>query len=418
MIQSSTPSSVGRPRSRARQDLPDNLIPRDRTSGGRTVTYWYWRDPRDGKEKPLQCPDDKALAIKRARELNALVARERADTLVQQLAAPAAEKRITGTPFDVWAVHYLRRIEKRDLAANTMKSRKSLINGAKAHFEARPLHELADDVAACSTFLEGIEEAGHARLAVAMRSTLIDVFAEAHAAGALDAKIPNPFALTIRAQAKVKRARLTLEDYLTIWPHCEAAGARVGAWMPNSILLAMVTAQRREDVAIMQFKRGRDWDAAWIAFQRGEPHPLHPYPFVEDDLLWITQQKTGNLVRIPLNLSLATIGLSVGEVIDRCRSAVASRYLLHHTIPFGNAPIGTPIHKDTISRHFGEARDKAGLKWEGRTPPTYHELRSLAERLYRDQGINTQTLLGHRHARMTEVYNDPRGAEWGTVKTA
>lgn len=63
-------------------------------------------------------------------------------------------------------------------------------------------------------------------------------------------------------------------------------------------------------------------------------------------------------------------------------------------------------------------RGRQDGKWGGRTPPTFHELRSLSERLYRDQGINTQALLGHRHARMTEVYNDPRGAEWGTVKLA
>ena len=51
-----------------------------------------------------------------------------------------------------------------------------------------------------------------------------------------------------------------------------------------------------------------------------------------------------------------------------------------------------------------------------RTPPTYHEIRSLAERLYRAQGIDTQALLGHRHARMTEVYADPRQAEWLKVR--
>lgn len=413
-------SPVGRPRSSGRRDLPDNLVPRNRVAAsGREVAYWYWRDPRDGKEKPLQCPDDKATAIRRARELNALIAREFVDQIVPTIISPpVAEKQASGMPFDVWAVHYLRRIERRDLAENTMRSRKSLINGAKSHFKDRPLHELAEDVAACSNFLNGIEDAGHARLALAMRSTLIDIFSEAHAAGALDSKLPNPFELTIAARARVKRARLTLEDYQTIWTQCEKAGTRVGVWMPNSVLLAMVTAQRREDVAIMQFKRGRDWDPAWIAFQRGEKHPIHPYPFIEDGLLWIVQQKTGNLVRIPLDLRLDVLKISVGDVVERCRSSIASRYLLHHTKPFGNAPVGSAIHKDTISRHFGEARDKTELNWVGRTPPTYHELRSLSERLYRDQGINTQTLLGHRHARMTEVYNDPRGAEWGTVKTA
>lgn len=30
-------------------------------------------------------------------------------------------------------------------------------------------------------------------------------------------------------------------------------------------------------------------------------------------------------------------------------------------------------------------------------------------------GKDTKVLFGHRHARMTEVYSDPRQAEWGTV---
>lgn len=391
-------------------------MPRPRKVAGRIVTYYYWRDPRDGQEKPLQCPDDRGLAIRRAKELNALVARIQADTIVQDIAAIPAQRR-AGMPFNAWAVHYLRRIEKRNLAANTMRSRKSIINQAVAKFQDRPMHELAEDVAAFSTFFDELVNAGKARLAVATRSTLIDVFSEAHATGTLASSLPNPVSLTMVPKAEVKRARLTLDAYQTIWPHCEELGKRIGAWQPNSVLLAIVTGQRLEDVGIMQFKRGRDWEAAWLAFQRGEKHPIHPYPFVEDNLLWIVQQKTGALVRIPLALRLNAINLSVEEVIDRCRSStVVSRYMVHHTIPFGHAPAGSAVHINTISRQFSEARKLSGLTWEtSKTPPTFHELRSLSERLYRDQGIDTKKLLGHRHARMTEVYNDPRGAEWGTV---
>lgn len=390
-------------------------MPRPRKVAGRIVIYYYWRDPRDGLEKPLQCPDDRNMAIRRAKELNALVARIQADTIVQDIAAIPAQRR-SGMPFNAWAIHYLRRIEKRNLAANTMRSRKSMINAAVAKFQDRPLHELAEDVAAFSEFFDEVANAGKNRLAMALRSTLIDVFAEAHATGALASSLPNPVSLTTRPQAEVKRARLTLETYQAIWPHCEELGKRIGIWHPNSVLLAMVTGQRREDLGIMQFKRGRDWEAAWLAFQRGEKYPLHPYPFVEDNLLWVVQQKTGSLVRIPLDLRLEALNLIVGEVIDRCRSSsVVSRHLLHHTIPFGHAPAGSTVHLDTITRQFAEARRLSGLTWDGKTPPTFHELRSLSERLYRDQGVDTQTLLGHRHARMTEVYNDPRGAEWGTV---
>ncbi|MBZ8693840.1 integrase [Escherichia coli] len=46
------------------------------------------------------------------------------------------------------------------------------------------------------------------------------------------------------------------------------------------------------------------------------------------------------------------------------------------------------------------------------TPPSFHEQRSLSERLFREQGIDTQILLGHSNQKMTDIYNDVRGKEW------
>ena len=409
--------SVGRPRKPGRMDLPDNLRPHERSVAGLSVCYWFWRDPRDGKEKALKCPNDKALAIQRATELNALVARATADNIVANIIEQPVQAR-TGMPFNAWSIHYIASCEKRNLALNTIKMRKSLINAACRKFGDRPLHDLADDVAAFSKFFAEYEARGQSRSAQAMRSALADLFKEAHHTGALDAKLPNPALLTRCPVAKVKRARLTLEAYLEIFPHCEIIGARLGNWQPNSVLLAIVTGQRREDIASIQFRKGRDWEPAWLAWQREENHPVHPYPYVEDDLLWIVQQKTRALVRIPLALRLDALNITVGEVIDRCRTNIASRYALHHTIAFGNAPVGSPVHINTMTRQFAYARNQTTLEWNGRTPPTFHELRSLSERLYREQGVDTQALLGHRHARMTEVYNDARGAAWGTVGMA
>ena len=41
--------------------------------------------------------------------------------------------------------------------------------------------------------------------------------------------------------------------------------------------------------------------------------------------------------------------------------------------------------------------------------PSLHELRSLSARMYQKQELDTQTLLGHKHAEMTAVYEDDRG---------
>ncbi|MFZ1872215.1 MAG: integrase, partial [Chania sp.] len=36
-------------------------------------------------------------------------------------------------------------------------------------------------------------------------------------------------------------------------------------------------------------------------------------------------------------------------------------------------------------------------------------------RLYREQGINTQLLLGHKSQKQTDRYNDDRGKDWITI---
>lgn len=72
----------------------------------------------------------------------------------------------------------------------------------------------------------------------------------------------------------------------------------------------------------------------------------------------------------------------------------------------------------SLSARFEEAREAALPVFASGHPPSLHECRSLSERLYRKQGINTMVLLGHRHQSMTDMYNDDRGlthGEWRTL---
>jgi len=407
-----TSSTVGRPRSAGRRDLPDNLIPRPRKISGRSVVYWYWRDPRDGKEKPLKCTDDRSTAIRRAKELNAIIARQMADQVIDEIAA-SPTNRAQGTPFDVFAAHCLTLAKERGLADNTLRSRKSITNACSRWFADTPMHEIG--VPEVVQLLKHYTEQGKNRYAQSLRSVMVDIWNEAKRDGLLSAEHTNPAEIARRPTAKVKRARLTLEVFSAILEQAESLTSSRGNWIANSMLLALLTGQRREDLAIAQFRKGRDWEPAWQAYQMGDKHPIHPYPYIEDSHFWIIQQKTGALVKIPLDLRMESIGLSLSDVIERCRSNIASRHILHHTEPFANAPRGSAVHKDSISRAFADARKLVNLDHPGKNPPTYHEIRSLSERLYKAQGIDTQALLGHRHARMTEVYNDARQAEWTTV---
>ncbi|MFC0712255.1 integrase [Azorhizophilus paspali] len=62
---------------------------------------------------------------------------------------------------------------------------------------------------------------------------------------------------------------------------------------------------------------------------------------------------------------------------------------------------------DTLSKTFAEARDRAVAKDAiivGENPPTFHEQCSFAARLHAAEGRDPQLLLGHKSAKMTDIY--------------
>jgi hypothetical protein len=101
---------------------------------------------------------------------------------------------------------------------------------------------------------------------------------------------------------------------------------------------------------------------------------------VWDDYLHVEQEKTGMKLALPLSLYCDALGLSLGDVIQRCRDRVGSPYLLHHSRPNSRIKIGDPVGVSGISQAFAKAVKLAGIKIK--KPPTFHEQRSLTERLY------------------------------------
>jgi Phage integrase family. len=157
------------------------------------------------------------------------------------------------------------------------------------------------------------------------------------------------------------------------------------------MLLAVVTGQRLGDISNMKFAD------------------------IWDNHLHVTQSKTGARIAIPLDLRCDELEVSLGQVISMCRDRIVSPYLLHHHHTVARAKRGGRIQEQTISGAFSDARDASGLKWADGTPPTFHEQRSLSERIYRAQGIDTKLLLGHKNQQMTDKYNDDRGREWTVI---
>ena len=266
---------------------------------------------------------------------------------------------------------------------NTAKSQRSIDKIIVAALGAKACSTLT--VEACATLLEGLVDGGKGRTAEAVRSRLLAICRKGMALGWMDA---NPADVTGVPTVKVKRGRLTLESFQAI--HSKAG--EVAEWLPHAMMLALVTGADRSTIA---------------ALQRAD---------VADGYLTISRSKTGARVAIPLRLRLDCAGVSVADLVAH-RTGVVSRHLVHHVNVWGNAPAGSKVHPDRISHAFTEARKLAKIADQG--APTFHEIRSLAKRLYEAQGgVDTKALLGHATERMSAMYADPRGVEPIMVRVA
>ncbi len=183
-----------------------------------------------------------------------------------------------------WLDVYEKQFAGRKLADNTRKTHKSQLKQARALLGVDTVIDRVT-VKTIADLLNGIREAGHARSAQAMRSFLTDVLRAAVQDGWVET---NPVLVTRSEEVEVRRARLSLEVYQGV--HTRAGRLR------NAMDLALVSAQRREDVAAARFADFRE--ESWFC----------------------EQGKTGNRVCIPMALRLEVVGLSLGDVVKRCRS--------------------------------------------------------------------------------------------------
>lgn len=377
------------------RDLPDNLYPTTDRASGRT--YYRYKHPRTGRFTGMG--SDKAAAVEAAKAINAAILADVANDRLARIIAAKPAGPTLGAIILKHLEHCEKLAAKGKLAANTIKTKRSIGNAINRAKGRMPIAEFGvrDAVDIIDAYLEA--DPPKERMAQAVRSEGIEIFKTAISLGAVN---DNPFAKTRGLNVDVQRARLVLDTYR----HIHAAGADLDPWVRCSIELGIVTAQRREDLAAIEFRPRAD-ATAWV----------------ESGVLYVIQQKTGNRVAIPLSLRLEVVDLELGEVLARCRDNIVSRYAIHHTRNFGTCKPGDPVWIDTITKNFAKARDLAASRsneplWDAsKTPPTLHELRSLSERLYNEQGnVDTQLLLGHKDPRSTAIYKDTRGAEWSRVQ--
>jgi integrase len=340
-------------RRRINSNLPINLY----VSKKGPRYYYRYRNPETGKETGMGT--DKQAAIKAAHELNARLFPAPVDLVARVI---GGIHRVDG-----WLDRHLEIYTKRTVKGRPI-SEQSITSMKKLHKHIRQgLGTI--DVARVTTqhiasFLDSFE--GTPTTARQLRTALMDVFNEGVRQGVIQ---NNPVQVTRTPSVQVMRSRLSLDEFSIIF---DAAGSLL-PYVQNAMLLAITTGQRLDDISRMLFKD------------------------VSDGYLHVRQSKTGAMIRLSLQLRLDALGFTVGDVISRCRDIVVSPYLLHHIRNHPMAKKGGQIGKVTISHGFTKARGLSGLQWDH--PPTFHEIRSLSGRLYKDQGMDAQALLGHKDAR-------------------
>ncbi|MFW7203708.1 phage integrase Arm DNA-binding domain-containing protein [Serratia sp. BNK-17] len=344
--------------------------------------YWRYRHPVTGKYHALGDNEQEAREI--AIEANSRLAEQRSRQILA-LSDRVAQIKGKNITVSTWLDRYWKIQEERlstgDIKPNTFKQKRKPVDLLRQKFAMKSLPEVdARDIA---SLLDEYTDAGQPRMGQVVRSVLIDVFKEAQHVG----EVPpgyNPALATKQPRRKITRQRLSLEEWQKIFDIAD----KQHRYMGNAMLLAVVTGQRLGDISAMKFSD------------------------IWDDHLHVVQEKTGAKLALPLSLRCDALNTSLREVISRCRDYTVSQYLVHYFRSTSMALRGAKVPGNTLTTNFSKARDKTDIDWGNGTPATFHEQRSLSERLYNNQGIDTMKLLGHRNRSQTDKYNDDRGKNW------
>ena len=198
-----------------------------------------------------------------------------------------------------------------------------------------------------------------------------------------------------------KRKRLTLQMY-------KAVHSKAPLWLQTAMDLSLQTTQARLEVSTIKYRLKKPSNEL-------NGCVMYDYPILVNDEkiygdLFINRKKTIEKeeahIRIP-------IGEELKRIIDRSRSdKIMSPYVVHRLPTKRSNNISqecdhiTQLTPKYISDSFTKYRDESGacdhLPFDER--PTFHEIRALSARLFKDQGYDPQARMAHSDAKSTEVY--------------
>jgi integrase len=275
----------------------------------------------------------------------------------------------------------------------TLKNHKTLLEHVTRLWGEVPINKIKPSGIYTKLRTEFLPDRSHTARRVL--GELRDVFTEAVANSWAEV---NPAESVKMPAHKIIRKRLKDEDFLQMLVVSETHNQK---WIKVLLLLALVTGQRRADLAKMKYEDVVEYEG-------------------EGKFLRVQQQKEagkgyGARVEIPLCIKSDLVGMTLEDVIEYSKTVGAAGPNL---IRKKN---GGAVEVSSLSARFGEVLVSVlGENDPGpRARPSLHEVRSLSGRVYNKQGVNVQSLLGHANQKMTDIYLNDRGLsgmEWKRVK--
>lgn len=272
------------------------------------------------------------------------------------------------------------RLRNGEIVKSTYRYRTLLHNEMRAIWGDLHIDQIS--VRTLQATIDGIRLSGTQFKAKRWRQQLIEVYNEAQRQDLIPLGF-NPAGVTRSYRVAVARSRLRLDEWQSVY---DLAGIISPKWFKNAMLLALITGQRRSDLVKMKFSD------------------------IWDKHLHVTQHKTGNKVAIPIKIKCEAIGMSLSDIIKTCRDdSEGCDWLLSKN--------GKKLSPWSLTFWFFKLYKYNYGEWEKEgLQPTLHEIRSLSERLYRKQGLDTRLILGHKNQATTDGYNDDRGTGWMMVQ--
>lgn len=209
----------------------------------------------------------------------------------------------------------------------------------------------------------------------------------------------NPADGIMRKKPKPKeRQRITVEQY-------KAIHAIAPLWLQTAMDLSLQTTHARLEITRIEYRLRTPSQV-----RNGCVWYDSPVNGIYGTLFINRQKVVGNEeahVAIP-------IGAALKEILDRSKDGVLCPFVVHRLPDSRTKGMSeycthpNQVAPEYLTKQFNKYRDQTELfkHMESKERPTFHEIRALSGKLFKEMGIDPQSRMAHRDARSTKTYTE------------